>query len=132
MAAKGIEDHVTNPTPTGLLRDCALIGYGRSQRIRLGEPPTMNNGPLARLSLAAICLAGGWPVLGADVATQKADRAPSLDAQYARIDALYKDIHTHPELSFQETRTAAKLAAELRALGFEVTEGVRRTGNVGP
>ena len=88
----------------------------------------MNKGPLARLSLAVLCLAVGWPVLAADIATQKADIARSLDAQYARIDALYKDIHTHPELSFQETRTAAKLAAELRALGFEVTEGVARRG----
>jgi hippurate hydrolase len=98
--------------------------------IRL-EQPTMNTGPLARLSLAAICLAVGWPALAADLATQKADIARSLDAQYARIDALYKDIHTHPELSFQEARTAAKLAAELRALGFEVTEGVGKTGIVG-
>src|SRR4030095_13779730 len=131
MAAKGVEDHVTNPTPTGLLRDCALIGYGRSQRIRLGEQPTMNKGPLARLSLAALCPAVGGPVRAADLATQKADIARSLDAQYARIDALYKDIHTHPELSFQETRTAAQRAAELRARGFEVTEGVGRTGIVG-
>lgn len=48
----------------------------------------MNKGPLARLSLAAICLAVGWPVLAADLATQKSDIARSLDAQYARIDAL--------------------------------------------
>src|SRR5215510_668068 len=94
------------------------------------EQPTMNRRSLARLSLAALCLAVGWPVLAADLATQKAEIARSLDAQYSRIDALYKDIHTHPELSFQETRTAAKLAAELRALGFEVTEGVGKTGIV--
>ena len=91
----------------------------------------MNKGPLARLSLVALCLAVGWPVVAADLATHRADIGRSLDAQYARIDALYKDIHAHPELSFQETRTAAKLAAELRALGFEVTEGVGKTGIVG-
>ncbi|WP_409468154.1 amidohydrolase [Streptomyces sp. HC307] len=43
----------------------------------------------------------------------------------------YRDLHRHPELSFQEHRTAAKLAGRLRAAGFEVTEGVGRTGVVG-
>ncbi|MFZ4381360.1 MAG: amidohydrolase, partial [Sandarakinorhabdus sp.] len=43
---------------------------------------------------------------------------------------LYKDLHTHPELSFQELRSAGILAAEARAAGFEVTEKVGRTGVV--
>ena len=43
---------------------------------------------------------------------------------------LYKDIHAHPEIAFQEVKTAAKLAAEMRALGFEVTEEVGKTGVV--
>ena len=43
---------------------------------------------------------------------------------------LYKDLHTHPELSFQETRSAGVIAAEARAAGFEVTEKVGRTGVV--
>jgi hippurate hydrolase len=67
----------------------------------------------------------------ADVAGTRAAIARSLDAQYSRIDALYKDIHQHPELGFQEQRTAVRLAAELKALGYEVTEGVGRTGIVG-
>lgn len=67
----------------------------------------------------------------ADVAGTRAAISRSLDAQYSRIDALYKDIHQHPELGFQEQRTAAKLAGELKALGYEVTEGVGRTGIVG-
>jgi len=66
----------------------------------------------------------------ADVAGSRAAIERSLDAQYSRIDALYKDIHGHPELSFLETRTAARLAAEMRALGYEVTEGVGKTGVV--
>ena len=45
--------------------------------------------------------------------------------------ALYRDLHAHPELSFQETATAGKLAAELRTLGFQVEPGVGRTGVVG-
>jgi hippurate hydrolase len=67
----------------------------------------------------------------ADVAGTRAAITRSLDAQYSRIDALYKDIHQHPELGFQEQRTAVRLAAELKALGYEVTEGVGRTGIVG-
>ena len=54
-----------------------------------------------------------------------------LDAAWPSLDALYQDLHRHPELSFQEKRTAALLAERLRALGFDVTEGVGRTGIVG-
>ena len=43
---------------------------------------------------------------------------------------LYRDLHANPELSFEEFETAAKLAARMRALGFEVTEGVGKTGVV--
>lgn len=43
----------------------------------------------------------------------------------------YRDLHAHPELSMQEVRTAGIVAAELRAQGWEVTEGVGRTGVVG-
>ena len=43
---------------------------------------------------------------------------------------IYRDLHANPELSFQEFRTAEKLAAEARRLGFEVTEKVGQTGVV--
>jgi amidohydrolase len=44
--------------------------------------------------------------------------------------ALYRDLHANPELSMQEVATAAKLAAEARKLGFQVTTGVGKTGVV--
>ncbi len=53
-----------------------------------------------------------------------------VDAIYPDIEALYIDLHRNPELGFQETQTAAKLAARTRALGFDVTTGVGRTGIV--
>ncbi len=65
-----------------------------------------------------------------DVARDKAAIDASLDKTYPHLDALYRDIHEHPELSFQEAATAAKLAKEMRALGFEVTEHVGVTGIV--
>jgi hippurate hydrolase len=44
--------------------------------------------------------------------------------------AIYRDLHANPELSMQESRSAAKLAAEARKLGFDVTTGVGKTGVV--
>ncbi len=55
----------------------------------------------------------------------------SLRALLPDLEALYKDIHSHPELSMQETRTAEVVAERLRAAGFEVMTGVGRTGVVG-
>ncbi len=46
------------------------------------------------------------------------------DAELPSLLAIYKDIHTHPELSTQEQRTSALLAKELKAIGCDVTENV--------
>src|SRR4051794_27943567 len=47
------------------------------------------------------------------------------------LEALYKDIHSHPELSMQEVRTAGIAAKRLRAAGYKVTTDVGKTGVVG-
>src|SRR2546423_8477322 len=47
------------------------------------------------------------------------------------LEALYKDVHIHPELSMQETRTAGIAADRLKKAGFDVTTGVGKTGVVG-
>jgi len=44
---------------------------------------------------------------------------------------LYRDLHRHPELGFQEHRTAGVVAQRLRGAGFDVTTGVATTGVVG-
>jgi hippurate hydrolase len=54
-----------------------------------------------------------------------------IDGQLESLQDLYKYIHTHPELSLQEEHTSARLAQELRDLGFEVTEKVGGFGVVG-
>src|SRR5207249_725910 len=54
-----------------------------------------------------------------------------VDAIYSQSETLYRDLHQHPELSLHEQQTAAKMAAGLRELGFEVTTGVGGTGVVG-
>ena len=53
-----------------------------------------------------------------------------VDAAYSGAHDLYLDLHQNPELSSHETQTAAKLAARLRGLGYEVTEHVGGTGIV--
>jgi hippurate hydrolase len=65
-----------------------------------------------------------------DAAKFKAEVTGQVDGMYPKLDALYKDLHAHPEIAFQEVQTAARLAAEMRALGFEVTEKVGKTGLV--
>src|SRR5437588_10829981 len=55
----------------------------------------------------------------------------TLHALLPDLEALYKDVHAHPELSMQETRTAGLAADRLRDAGYEVTTGIGRTGVVG-
>jgi hippurate hydrolase len=55
----------------------------------------------------------------------------NLDHLLPDLEALYKDVHSHPELSMQEVRTADLAADRLRAAGYEVTTGVGKTGVVG-
>jgi amidohydrolase len=89
-----------------------------------------------RLGLAATACLALFPI---SAHLQSANLASvfdkDVDAQVARhyssVEGLYKDIHASPELAFEETQTAKKLAKELRDLGFEVTEGVGKTGVVG-
>jgi hippurate hydrolase len=56
--------------------------------------------------------------------------ADAVSTDMPGLLAIYRDLHAHPELSFQEMRSAAKLATEARAAGYEVTTGVGQTGVV--
>lgn len=56
---------------------------------------------------------------------------PGLEKLLPDLEKLYKGIHSHPELSMQEKRTAGLAAKRLKAAGFEVTTGVGQTGVVG-
>jgi len=55
----------------------------------------------------------------------------NLDRLLPDLETLYKDVHSHPELSMQETRTAGLAAERLRIAGYEVTTGIGKTGVVG-
>jgi len=54
-----------------------------------------------------------------------------MDTLVPDLEALYKDIHSHPELSMNETRTAGIAADQLKKAGYDVTTGVGKTGVVG-
>ncbi|MGA7079695.1 MAG: amidohydrolase [Terriglobales bacterium] len=61
---------------------------------------------------------------------QNPTSSKEVDAVYPAAHSLYIDLHQSPELSSHEFQTASKLAARLRSLGYEVTEGVGGTGVV--
>jgi hippurate hydrolase len=84
-----------------------------------------------KATAALAVLACSTPSLAA-VPPERAERArAAIDADTPRLTAMFKDIHQNPELGFMETRTAAIVARELRALGFTVTTGIGGTGVVG-
>jgi hippurate hydrolase len=62
---------------------------------------------------------------------RQAEVEKRLDGEFDSLQTLYKYLHSHPELSLQEEKTAARLARELRDAGFEVTEKVGGYGVVG-
>ena len=76
--------------------------------------------------LAAVLAAGAAPSLAQDAGLKAA-----VKADYdANLGALFDHFHRNPELSGMEVQTSARMAQELRALGYEVTTGVGGTGVV--
>src|ERR1051326_3306074 len=77
------------------------------------------------LILPPVCL---WLVFAISVFAQQ---TPQLlaDAELPSLLTIYKDLHTHPELSGQEERTAALVTKELRAVGCQVTEHLGKYEN---
>ncbi len=66
-----------------------------------------------------------------DLSTPSHAVLQSLEQSHAHLTQLRQEFHAWPELGFEETRTAARIAAELRLLGVPFHEGVGRTGIVG-
>jgi amidohydrolase len=60
-----------------------------------------------------------------------ANLSPAVRAITDDMIALRRDLHRHPELGFQETRTAGIVAERLRALGYTVRTGLGKTGVTG-
>ena len=82
-----------------------------------------------RMTRAALMAAGALLCSNAAFAQDDGLRA-GVQEDMPELMELYRDLHANPELSFEEDETAAKLAARMRTLGFEVTEGVGMIGVV--
>ncbi|MDB9969103.1 hypothetical protein OAE08_05505, partial [Gammaproteobacteria bacterium] len=86
---------------------------------------------VARLALLLAVVLPGFAISHSAQAVDAALKS-DIDAYYqSHLSDLFLWFHQNPELGFLEQETAARLAAELRALGIEVTEGVGGTGLVG-
>jgi hippurate hydrolase len=68
--------------------------------------------------------------LSVAASAQNAPLDKQVNSVFPDAQALYLDLHQHPELSSHETRTAAELAGKLRELGYDVTEHIGGTGIV--
>ncbi|HVR74783.1 MAG TPA: amidohydrolase [Planctomycetota bacterium] len=84
--------------------------------------------PRLLLSLAPLT---SFTLFAADLPGSREPVAACIDREFPSLEGLYKHLHAHPEISFQEEKTAARIAAELRGAGFEVTEKVGGHGIVG-
>ncbi len=82
-------------------------------------------------AVAALALAHALAGLAAAAIAGEPPLRAEVEPHLAALVEVYRDLHQHPELAFEEKRTAALLARALRELGFEVTEGVGKTGLVG-
>lgn len=95
------------------------MGEGRKKR----EDPMNRHALFAVVSSAVLAL--GVPALAQD------ELRAEIDADYkANLAALFDYFHRNPELSHREFKTSERLAREIRALGYEVTERVGGTGVV--
>lgn len=93
----------------------------------------MNNGRIMTKMVALILASSAFPALaqtGGGQAQASSPQAQAIAKEMPALMAIYRDLHANPELSFQEVKTAAKLAAEAKKLGFKVTEKVGGTGVV--
>ncbi|MGC1323517.1 MAG: amidohydrolase [Candidatus Udaeobacter sp.] len=75
--------------------------------------------------LSAVCL---WSLFAVSGFAQQTPQSLA-DAELPSVLGIYKDIHSHPELSGYEERTAALVAKELRAAGCQVTEHLGKYEN---
>ena len=121
-ACRGWRASLTLPAPDAPARGATcgtLCAVSRKTRMRRLVPIALISWTTAATAPTALAAPAGADALAA-----------AVQADLPSLVAIYRDLHAHPELSFQETRSAGILAAEARRLGFQVTTGVGKTGVV--
>ncbi len=101
---------------TAAVMVCALTVSGVENRLSSQPPDLKSDEPKPP--------AKGW------VKDRLAAVDKKLDTDIKELVSLYQHIHTNPELSLMETKTAARLAEEMKKIGYEVTEKVGGNGIV--
>ncbi len=84
---------------------------------------------MRKSALALLCCCALFPSTAADNTALELVRG-KVNSDMTYLIPLYQHLHASPELSFQEEKTAARVAEELRRAGFEVTERVGKHGVV--
>lgn len=92
----------------------------------------MRSNSVLRGAVAAVLLtaAATTGALAQTAPPQYAQVTSIVSGMYLSLEEIYKDLHANPEIAYQEVRTAARMAEEMRKLGFEVTEKIGGTGLV--
>ena len=86
--------------------------------------------PILSLACRAVAFGVGGSILTSDFAfAQEPTVEKTALSELPSLLAIYKDIHSHPELSCHEEKTAALVAKELRGVGCEVTENFGKYDN---
>ena len=99
-------------------------------RRRIAERPVPRIPGFVLAALVPMLAAAG-PAGPAPDPASNASGDPWISDRLEDLVGLYKHLHTHPELSYQEQETSRRIAAELRKTGAEVTTGVGKLGVVG-
>ena len=84
-----------------------------------------------RTMLLSMAVGLAWLCVGHSTAAAADDTVAGVEREYPSLERLYHHLHSHPELSLQEGKTSVRIAQELRAAGFDVTENVGGYGVVG-
>ena len=84
-----------------------------------------------RTIVLSMAVGFAWLCAGYTTAAAVNNIVAGVEREYPSLERLYHHLHSHPELSLQEEKTSARIAQELRAAGFDVTENVGGYGVVG-
>src|SRR5438094_4053967 len=104
--------------------------YVRAELELCAPPPRTNCLPgLAFIVSSLLCLTLSGCAQNA-LTENRGQIEARVQQQSSNLLDLYKHLHTHPELSFMEEKTSARMAEELRKAGYEVTTGVGKYGVV--
>ena len=107
-------------------RNCVLARFAKLLQAKLFAAGDSTSYDPCTMKLAKLFLLASLVV----PAFAQAPSSKEVESVYPDAHALYLDLHQNPELSSHEVQTAAKLAARLRSLGYDVTEHVGGTGIV--